>query len=260
MLTRYLTAAAAAAAILIPSAHAAAQARHPRTTVVCRHDQRITVTGRHGFTGFVRNDNFARLPECLTNQNHWPNFTVARSAASSYGPESDAYPEIVYGCEYNACTPHSGLPRRITRLANPRLTWRMKATAPGLWAAGTGLWFARGRYTGGHDKGAEIMIWPTCAGCGIPISGSRQIVTIDGIRWWFIHWRTGVPGTRWNYIQFRAVRHTTTLTGLPLMPFLRRAEQAGLLDRHWYATSFDLGFEIWHGGRGLATTSCWITP
>lgn len=230
-------------------------------TVFCGLLHRITVTGKQHSAYFVRNDNFGRQPECLSNLDHWPNFTVTVSGAHSRTHVAEAYPEIVLGCVWGACTPHSGLPRRVDRLGTPETSWRITAHAAGLWDAGYDIWFSRHEHISGQDRGAEIMIWIKST-FGSPPAQKAWLVRIGGVRYWFEHWTArSLSGTgRWHYILFRRFRAASRVRSLHLMPFFRYAEHMRLLDGHWWMTSLNAGFEIWRGGRGLATDSFWARP
>jgi hypothetical protein len=247
----------AAIASLAGGAPGLASVSHGTTTTLCRKLQRMYVHGRHHSTFILRNDNFGNDRECLTNRNAWPNFVVSLSRASSTGPESRAYPELMLGCAWGLCTPHTRLPERVSRLTDPESTWYLRGKAPGGWIAGYDLWFAKGDYSSGQDHGAEIMIWLKTT-FPAPRRHAR-LVRIHGVRYWLEHWYTRHKGspTYWSYILFRRVKMVSRVRDLKFRPFIARAVRAGLLDRRWWLTSIDSGFEIWHGGKGLATLSYW---
>ena len=153
-----------------------------------------------------------------------------------------AFPEIALGCAWGACTPHSSLPRRITRLGNPVTWWSTTQVRGGLWNCAYDIWFARHDFTNGHDRGAELMIWLNTT-LGRP--SWARLVRIGKRRYWFLTWRAcRKRGVCWTYMSFRRVRPTTAMRGLRLMPFFRFAERARLLDPGWWLTSIDAGFEI----------------
>lgn len=43
--------------------------------------------------------------------------------------------------------------------------------------------------------------------------------------------------------------------GLALLPIMDHVERMGLIRRSWWMLNVESGFEIWHGGTGLATRS-----
>jgi hypothetical protein len=87
-----------------------------------------------------------------------------------------------------------------------------------------------------------------------------RLVHVAGVRYWLEHWTTHNPvtGVKWRYILFRRYKPVSKVRDLRFRPFLKRAERAGLLNRHYWLTSIDAGFEIWRGGRGLATDRYWV--
>ncbi len=250
---------------VLATAAAAAQPGAAATTAtastifrLCRLLQRITVTGKISSSYIVRNDNFGHQAECLTNRNKWANFTVASSGARATGNQAMAYPEIMLGCAWGVCTANSRLPRQVDRLGRPESTWYFSARAAGRWNASYDLWFSRQHHTSGQDKGAEIMIWLNTT-FPPPAAHHATLVTVAGAKYWFEHWtaRSTVSTASWNYILFRRFHPVSRVRHLAFKPFMQAAEHVGLLDRVWWLTSIDAGFEIWRDGKGLATSSYW---
>ena len=255
---RWHTAVAAlgtSAAIILTTAPAAGA--HPAApkpyTTLCVPYSHLSVHGPRGrMTYVVRDDDIARIPFCLSNYDHGPNFTVTRSAADTSGPENQAFPEILFGCAWHLCSTGSFLPREVRHLGRPVTSIRLHLTRTGVWNAAYDIWIAKARRTGGQDHGAEIMIWLATSGFGRP---SAPVVRIDGASWWLGHRVVchGILGC-WNYIVFRRTTPAASAR-LWLAPFLARAQRIRQVSRRWYLTSVDFGFEIWRGGRGLAVTS-----
>jgi hypothetical protein len=96
------------------------------------------------------------------------------------------------------------------------------------------------------------MIWLNARDC--PVAASR-VIRVDHRRWYVTHWVTSYGGAHWNYVQVRAVRPASHVRGLSLLPIIKRVEKMGLISRQWWLLNIEAGFEIWHGGRGLRTTS-----
>jgi glycosyl hydrolase family 12 len=242
--------------VAAPAVATRAFVHRPRDVRICRQIGSMIVHGKHGTAYLLRNDNFGGRAECILNRNRWANFAVTRSAADSFGAESQAYPELQLGCAWNACTPGSGLPRRVDRLRHPTSTWHITTRTSGRWNAGYDMWFSRREHTNGQDRGAEIMVWINTS-FGRP--GTANVVWIGGFRYYFEHWVThnALTGASWNLVIFRRYNATDRADRLRLLPFLRLAERSGLLSRHWWLTSIDSGFEIWNGGRGLGTRYYW---
>ena len=223
------------------------------THVMCRAYQHITTRARPGTERYiVRNDNYGRLRECLSNRGHRPNFTIVKSGALAGHIEPVAYPDIFSGCSWGICTPHSGLPRRADRLHSLVTSWSTVLHAHGQWAAGYDIWFSRSRSTSGQARGAELMIWLASRGFS---QNGWPVVSADGARWHLAHWTTARQGKKWNYIQFRLVRRATSVRNLDVLRFVRVAERMGLIKPRWWLSSVEAGFEIWRGGVGLGTKS-----
>jgi Glycosyl hydrolase family 12 len=222
------------------------------TTICAEHHYRV-VTGAAGRRYVVENGNFGGRPECITNVGLRPNFTVTRSGADSTGPEVDAYPFALYGCSWKLCTPGSDLPAPVRQVRWAAASWSIRPSAPGRWNAAFDVWFGRHRSAiNGQARGAELMIWLDAR--DYPPVPSR-VIRVDNRRWYVYHWVTSHDGAHWNYVQIRAVRPVTAVRELSLMPIIRRVEKMGLIRPRWWMLNIESGFEIWHGGTGLATTS-----
>lgn len=246
-----------AAAELAAARRAAFLRSHPGTVRMCHRYQHVAAFGARGASLVVRNDNYGGSHECLANVNRWANFTVATSAARRSGSEPAAFPNIFYGCSWGICSRGTGLPRRLSRLHRPQTSWYTRGRPPGRWDVAYDIWFARQRHTSGQDRGAEIMLWLRSKGLGRP---SGHGLMIERHRWQLEHWTTTnrASGAHWPLIIFRMISPHGFVSHLHLMPFFRRAEDLGLLNRSWWLTAVEAGFEVWRGGAGLRTTSFWI--
>ena len=89
---------------------------------------------------------------------------------------------------------------------------------------------------------------------------TEQRLWLAGARWYFRHWRACHARACWNYLQYRRVRPTTGVSHLPLLPFIARARAHRLIRGRWWLENIEAGFELWHGGRGLATRWFWARP
>jgi hypothetical protein len=222
----------------------------------CHLLQRFVVHGANGTTYFVRNDNFKGTGECVRNFGRHANFQVVSSAADTDGPETQAYPMIGYGCAYGSCTKGTALPRRVSRLYYPELTWYTKQRASGRWNAGFDVWFNRTASFAGQATGTELMIWLGTR--NFPVAAGSPVYRLAGTDWYEIHWRATShvnPNVHWTLVIFRRVHPTRHVWRLHLKPFINHLRYQGLLKRSWYLESIDGGFEIWRGGAGLGTTT-----
>jgi cellulose 1,4-beta-cellobiosidase len=225
-----------------------------RRLSICRQRGYAAVAAPGGGHYVVRNDNYGGRPECISNTGLRPNFTVTRSGADSYGSRRVmAYPFVLYGCSWGLCTPGSPLPAPVRAVRGATASWSFSARAPGRWNAAFDIWFGRHRSASrGQATGAELMIWLSAR--GLPPDRSAS-VRVGHRRWYLTHWVARLGRRRWNYVQLRAVRLVTHVRALSLLPIIARAERLGLIRRSWWMLNIESGFEIWHGGRGLATRS-----
>lgn len=224
-----------------------------RTQSKKRHHYQVV----YGGTRYQVRNNYwgGQRPQCLANHRGLTNFKVVQRAGYDPTGHVVAFPDILRGCIYHICSPHAKMPRKVSRLGNPRLTWRFKPhSAPGTWNAAFDIWFTRHRQIGGQSTGAELMIWLDYHGGCCALQSGAPKVRIDHKKMWFSHWVTGQHGKSWNYIQFRVTRRVHHVNNLSLRPFLRRIIRKGLVKRRWWLENIEAGFEIWNGGQGLQTT------
>jgi hypothetical protein len=268
-----LVALCAVVATVLPAAvisAAPASAGAGGASMLCRRYQHVPVQGVQpavdGLNGtasqyVVRNDFWGSSGTCMMNAGQQPNFRVTRAGRNQLGGAVMAFPYIFAGCSWGICTPSSGLPARASALRNPTSSWYIRAQAGGTWDASYDLWFSRHKMTNGQATGAELMIWLRAS--NMPVSRTVHPFTIDGAKWYFVTWMTPRRGGfSWRYIQFRRVHPTSHVTNLNLGAFIRRAEHitvpsahgmVPLIRRRWWLMNIEAGFELIHGGRGLAT-------
>lgn len=218
--------------------------------MLCKDFQHIKVSGS-GAEYVVRNDNYGRLGECLSNHDRSTNFSIVRSDAHRRRAEPVAYPNIFVGCSWGVCSSRSGLPLRVGRIRRLVTTWHTTMRAKGTWSAGYDIWFDRKASRSGQSGGAELMIWLNARHFGV---GSWPVVTVHQVKYYLEHWVTHGHGKHWNYIQFRRVHPTSKVTRLNVKLFIAAAERDRLINRKWWLVSVMAGFEIWRGGVGLRTT------
>jgi Glycosyl hydrolase family 12 len=229
----------------------AAASNGPSSAIsLCTPHQHLDVDARYA----LYNDVFGSRKQCLVNTNRWANFRVSTSDAASKNQEPQAFPDIFYGCSRGWCSPGTTLPARVSALSHPQANWYSDDRAGGVWDAALDLWFPRTRQTSGQPNGAELMIWLNDRGSAIPTYDHGRYVRIDGASWYFDHWRTCLSGTCWNYVRFWRVHPASHVRGLSLNPFIATAERSGLIERSWWLETISAGYELWRGGRGLATT------
>jgi hypothetical protein len=190
------------------------------------------------------------LGMCVSNRGGWPGFTVTKSPGPA-GNRVRAYPFIGLGCFARECSPGHPAPRKAGSLGTMSVSWSVRTTGvPGVWNAALDLWL--GPRSG--DGACELMIWLRYSKPGwwrrLPVHW------IDGWRWQVV---TMHPSSgRW-YISFHRVRQGSSVSGLRLEPFMKAAIARRTLTAGDLLWETQAGFEIWGGGKGLATLSFKVT-
>jgi hypothetical protein len=227
------------------------------TTVLCRAQQRLAVHGLFDRQYLLRNTYWrGRRPMCISNAGGRADFTVRTPPGSDPDGRVAAFPNVYRGCIWNKCSPDAGMPIRVSALGRVAGTWHTREVASGSWNAAFELWFGKRRMTDGQADGAELMIWLNMHGQCCHLQPGAAKVRVAGRAFVLSHWRTCSRAHHvcFNYIQFRLVHRTWRVDRLPLTPFVRRCERLGLIRSQWWLENVGAGFEIWNGGRGLATT------
>lgn len=221
-----------------------------RGPIICRPDGRRTVESQ-GVYYIVRNDVFFPERECIKLERRGAGFVVTQTHADSHVGDNEAFPEVIYGCEWGVCTKHTLLPRRISRIKALVTSWGASwRRARGKFNVAYDIWFGYLHTIHGHALGAEMMIWLGTKRFGTPVHA--PMYRIDGVRWYYgRHKACSIYGC-WNYILFRRVVPSTHAHHLGLLPFIHFAEHTRQISRRWFLKSIDVGFEIWQRGGGLA--------
>lgn len=224
------------------------------TIRLCKRYQHVAVRSHDNGSFVVRNDFWGTRAMCMDNINMRPNFKVTKIGRNKISGKVMSFPYVFMGCSWGICTRHSGLPARASALHRPEATWRTSGHASGQWDAAFDLWFGRHRMTNGQATGAELMIWLNSRNLA---PASHHIVRLDGVRWYLAHWTTHLGGKSWHYIQFRRVHPVWGVKNLRLNPFIHHAERLRLVSRRWWLLNIEAGFELLHGGKGLAGRRFW---
>jgi hypothetical protein len=163
-----------------------------------------------------------------------------------------SYPSIYLGCHYSNCSAGSGLPAVRSSLSAVDSSVQI-TPAPGQWDAAYDLWFDPTAKTNGQNNGAEIMVWVNHQGAPQPVGSKQATASIAGSTWdvWF--GRVNDNGG-WNVISYVRQPTANSFSG-NLLAFADDAANRGHLQRSWYLTSVQFGFEPWTGGPGLAVNS-----
>jgi hypothetical protein len=158
-----------------------------------------------------------------------------------------SYPSIFMGCHYTNCSAGTPFPAQLSSLPPVSSTVNV-TTAPGQWDAAYDIWFDPTPRTDGQNTGAEIMVWVNHQGAPQPVGAKQGTATIGGATWdvWF-----GNIG--WNVISYVRQQPATAFDG-SLTAFANDAVGRGHVQRSWYLTSVQFGFEPWTGGPGLGAS------
>ena len=233
-----------------PAAAAGAPDRQAGGAALC-NSQRLAVDG--GVYTVQNNEWGSGAVECLAAGGPG-GFTVTRSAiANSTSGAPGGYPSIYRGCHWGACTPRSGLPVPVSRLLSPgtvTTTWATAQPRTGAYDVAYDIWFNRAPSTSGQPDGAELMIWLNHNGPVQPFGSQVSTGVIGGRSYdvWF-------GKQAWNTITYSMVTGTTSVRDLDIGQFAADALRRGYIQKSWYLTDVEAGFELWQGGAGLATDS-----
>ena len=193
----------------------------------------------------------ASTAQCIdVNQNGGFTVTQADHNKPTNGAPA-AYPSIYAGCHYAECTTGSGLPMQASAPGFGGVQTSVAMTYPsgGVWNAAYDIWMDPTPRTDGQNTGAEIMVWLNSQGSIQPIGSPVGTVNLAGGTWevWF-------GNTGWNVISYRRTSPTTSVS-FAVDTFVSDAISRGYVQRSWYLTSVQAGFEPWVGGAGLAVSS-----
>jgi hypothetical protein len=234
-------------AVILPAASSVAG-----TTTLCG-SQTASVDG--GAYTVDNNEWGSSAPECITTNGN-AEFRVANSSIANGGQGAPGgYPHIYKGCSYGACTSGSGLPIRVSRIRAGTVTTSWRTRQPGgssIYNAAYDVWFNKTPTTSGQANGTELMIWLRRHGPKHPYGSQVATdVSIGGRR--YNVWYGAAHG--FNTVTYLMTTPATSVRNLDLRPLEANAVGHGYLRRSWYLISVEAGFEVWQGGRGLATRS-----
>jgi hypothetical protein len=203
----------------------------------------------------VENDEWgSSAPECVTT-NGAAGFTVAKSSIANVTDGAPGgYPAIYKGCHWGACTSRSGLPVKVSDIGAGTVTTSWSTAQPGGgndYDVAYDIWFNQTPTTSGQPNGTELMIWLNHNGHVQPF-GSKVAsdVSLGGRSYDVWYSQQG-----WNTVSYTMNSGTTSVRSLDLKPLVADLVKRGYLKSSWYLIDVEAGFELWHGGAGLATTS-----
>lgn len=235
-------------------ASSASAATNYAPATLCEHNQHYRVTDGTWRQYLLRNPYWKGTGTQCIRSNGSTGFTVTRVAHNGHG-QVVGFPAIMRGCYWNACTPDSRLPIRVSHIHHAASTWRTVQRASGTYDSSYDIWFGKHYQTQGHADGAELMIFTnTHGGCCFKRDAAKVHI---GKQWyWLMHWYRCDSGNWgnacWNYIQFRRM-HYSWKVHVNIKRFIEVCEHRGLIRPSWFMENLQAGFELWSGGRGLQT-------
>ena len=220
-------------------------------TTLCG-SQSASVSG--GAYTIMNNEWHSGADQCITTDGT-ASFTVANSSIANptHGPPG-GYPFIYRGCHWGTCTAGSGLPIRVSSIRTGTVITSWRTTQPGgsnAYNVTYDIWFNQAPATTGQPDGAELMIWLNHHGHVRP-AGSLVASNVGiGGHDYHVWLRRG----RWNTITYTMTTGATSVRRLDLRALVADAVSRGYIGSSWYLIGVEAGFELWHGGAGLATNS-----
>lgn len=191
-------------------------------------------------------------------------FSVSRSAiANATDGAPGAYPSEYNGCHWGTCT-SGGLaarPVKVSSLGTGKVTtsWSTaQAAAKGsAYDAAYDIWVSRTKRTGSgsNGNGSEIMIWLNRRG-GVGPAGREVARNVRiGIHTYNIWYKPPASPGQGNTVSYSMVTPHARVSNLDLGRVIRNSVSRGYTRWSWYLIDVEAGFELWHGGTGLATKS-----
>jgi cellulose 1,4-beta-cellobiosidase len=242
------------AVVSLPASSEAASSEAARSgpaTTLC-NSQTAPVDG--GAYAVENNEWGSGARECITADGN-AGFTVANSSMANVpNGAPGGYPAIYKGCHWGACTPGSGFPIKVSDIHAGTVTTSWSTSQPrgsNDYDVAYDIWFNQTPTASGQPNGTEMMIWLNHNGPVQPY-GTRVASNVSiggrGYNVWF-----GRQG--WNTLSYTMTTGTTSVSKLDLQALVADAVSRGYLSRSWYLIDMEAGFELWHGGAGLATKS-----
>ncbi|MFL6111053.1 MAG: GH12 family glycosyl hydrolase domain-containing protein [Catenulispora sp.] len=182
-------------------------------------------------------------------------WSVSTANFNLSGGAPATYPSIFKGCHWGLCTPNSGLPIQMSKLASATSSWSTNQPGSGAYDVAYDIWFNSSPTTSGQPDGTEVMIWINSRGGVQPFGSQTGNANIAGMNWnvW-----TGNQ-TSWKIISYVLNPGATSVNNLDLKAMFNDAIARGSINPAHYLLDVEAGFEIWQGGQGLATNSFSVT-
>jgi hypothetical protein len=242
-----------AALVLVTACAGVASSAPAQAQTLCG-TQRVPVAG--GKYVVQNNEYFSRTPECVRVSG--TGFRVVRSSITmpdNGGP--GGYPAIYQGCHWGHCS-SGGLasaPVRVRNLTPGTVTTTWRTSQPrgsNVYDVAYDIWFNKTPRASGQPDCTELMVWLNHRGAvqpyGAPIADDVRVGGHDYDVW-------GGPQRWGRTITYEMTAGRTAVTGLDIGTLAQDAVRRGYLPKSCYLIDVEAGFELWHGGTGLATNA-----
>lgn len=232
-----LVAAGTTGIILSAPAHADVQ--------ICEQYGSTTIQGRY----VVQNNRWGTSAEHCINVTS-SGFSITRQdgvGSTSGAPVS--YPSVFFGCHYTNCSPGTNLPMQVSQISSATSSINYNFVSGATYNASYDIWLDPTPRRDGVNQ-QEIMIWFNRQGSIQPIGSRNGSATIGGRN--FEVW-TGSNGSN-NVISYVSPSAISSWN-FSVLDFINDTASRGMINRSWYLTSIQAGFEPWIGGVGLGVNS-----
>lgn len=191
-------------------------------------------------------------------------FSVSKSAiANAIDGAPGSYASEFNGCHWGTCSSGSlaAHPVRVSSLgigtASSSWSTVQPARAGDAYDVSYDIWVSRTARSGtsSNGNGSEIMIWLNRRG-GVGPAGRQVASNVRiGIHTYDIWYSPPASPGGGNTISYVMTKPHSSVSGLDLGRVIRNSVARGYTQPSWYLIDVEAGFELWHGGTGLATRS-----
>jgi hypothetical protein len=226
----------------------------PKANTLTRICDKFGSTPVSGGRYIVQNNEWGNsIPQCIDVTDNGFSITSGYHNLPTNGAPA-AYPSIYAGCHYGKCSTRSGLPLPVTAFDDVQTSASYSTVNNGRWDAAYDIWFDSSPNPSGQNNGAEIMIWGHHGGPPKLFDSKNGTADLAGATWDVWEGRITNGDTAWNLISY-VRQQTTNSLDIDVKEFTNDAANRGYVQRSWYLTSVQFGFEPWQGGPGLTVNS-----
>ncbi|WP_328458016.1 GH12 family glycosyl hydrolase domain-containing protein [Amycolatopsis sp. NBC_00438] len=228
---------------LMAPALATAPAAHA-DTLICDQYGTTTIGGRY----VVMNNRWGSSAQQCINVTG-SGFRIQTQQGSTSGGAPLSYPAVYAGCHYGNCSPGTNLPRQLNRIGSAPSSISYTYVGGSTFDASYDIWMDPTAKTTGVNQ-MELMIWFNRTGSVQPVGGRVGTTSLGG-RGWEV-WQGNNGG---NDVVSYVAQSPIAGWSFNVIDFVNDVDARTRVDRSWYLTSVQAGFEPWSGGVGLAVNS-----